>query len=71
MSDLPPDDWERMKRDNGWSEVNLRDNRYNQVLHMVSAASGAESFYTCAGHKTRSEDLGVARHLDDYTSRVR
>lgn len=59
-----------MKRDNGWSEVDLRDNRYNQVIHMVSSAHGAEAFYTCAGHKTRSEDIGLARHLDKITAQV-
>lgn len=69
-ADLPSEDWERMKRENGWSEVDLRDNRYNQVIHMVSAACGAEAFYTCAGHKTRSEDIGLARHLDKITAQV-
>jgi len=59
-----------MKSDNNWSEVDLRDNRYNQVIHMVSAACGAEPFYTCAGHKTRSEDLGVAKDLDKITAQV-
>jgi hypothetical protein len=31
---------------NGWNSVELRDNRYNQIIHMVSAANGAEDFYT-------------------------
>ena len=69
-SDLPAEDWERMRKDNEWNEVDLRDNRYNQIIHMVSAASGAEDFYTCHGHKTRSEDLGLARHLDSITAQV-
>ena len=60
-----------MRHENQWNEVDLRDNRYNQIIHMVSAASGAEDFYTCSGHKTRSEDLGVARDLDDITAQVR
>ena len=35
-----------MKR-NGWSSVvEVRDNRYNQIIHMVSAANGAEEFYS-------------------------
>ena len=70
VSDLPAEDWERMRKDNEWNEVDLRDNRYNQIIHMVSAASGAEDFYTCHGHKTRSEDLGLARHLDSITAQV-
>lgn len=32
--------------ENGWNSVELRDNRYNQIIHMVSAAVGAEDFYT-------------------------
>ena len=32
---------------NGWSSVvEVRDNRYNQIIHMVSAANGAEEFYS-------------------------
>lgn len=33
-------------RDNNWNSVELRDNRYNQIVHMVSAANGAEDFYS-------------------------
>lgn len=35
-----------MMRDNSWNNVELRDNRYNQIIHMVSAAKGAEEFYS-------------------------
>lgn len=38
--------WERMKNANQWNEIELRDNRYNQIIHMVSAAVGAEEFYS-------------------------
>lgn len=31
---------------NHWNTVELRDNRYNQIVHMVSAANGAEDFYS-------------------------
>jgi hypothetical protein len=31
---------------NGLNVVELRDNRYDQIIHMVSAACGAEDFYT-------------------------
>jgi hypothetical protein len=40
------DKWERMKTSNGWNEIEMRDNRYNQIVHMVSAANGAEQFYS-------------------------
>lgn len=35
-----------MMTSNGWNNVELRDNRYNQIVHMVTAANGAEDFYT-------------------------
>lgn len=68
--DLDPNDWEKMKKDNKWNPVQLRDNRYNQIIHMVSAANGAEAFYTLDGHVTRHEGLDVARQLDEITAAV-
>lgn len=43
---IETDKWERMKASNGWNDVEMRDNRYNQIVHMVSAANGAEEFYS-------------------------
>ena len=68
--DLPREDWERMKEMNNWHEVEVRDNRYNQIVHMVSAANGAEDFYTLAGHQTRHEGIEDARKIDDITANV-
>lgn len=56
--------WERMMVTNGWNSVELRDNRYNQIIHMVSAANGAEDFYTTEDHACRSEGMELARELD-------
>ena len=39
-------EWESLMKNNGWNPVELRDTRYNQIIHMVSAAKGAEDFYT-------------------------
>lgn len=38
--------------------------RYDAVLHLVSAADGAEEFYTTANNKERSEGLEKARIVD-------
>lgn len=35
-----------MMAGNKWNSVEMRDNRYNQILHLVSAANGAEEFYS-------------------------
>lgn len=58
------DQWEQILARNGYDEVELRDNRYQQVVHMVSAAKGAEQFYTIENHATRSEGLEAARFRD-------
>lgn len=38
--------------------------RYDAVLHLVSAADGAEQFYTTATNSTRTEGIELARQLD-------
>lgn len=43
---ISKDKWEKMMKENNWNNVELRDNRYNQIVHMVSAANGAEEFYS-------------------------
>lgn len=67
---MKPEQWERMKRENDWNEVELRDSRYLQVIHMVSAAKGAEDFYRIDNHVTRHEGIDLARQLDDLTSQA-
>ena len=71
VADLKPDQWERMKKHNKWNDVEMRDNRYNQVIHMVSAAKGAEDFYRTDTHVTRYENIELARTLDDFAAQVR
>lgn len=58
------DKWERMMSANNWNSVELRDNRYNQIVHLVSAANGAEDFYSTEDHACRSETVVSARELD-------
>ena len=59
------DDWLRMLKELEFDEVKMRDHRYDCVVHLVTAAKGAESFYTLANNAARSEGLELARHLDD------
>ncbi|XP_034182171.2 TRPL translocation defect 14 isoform X2 [Osmia lignaria lignaria] len=61
---ISKDKWELMMASNGWNNVELRDNRYNQIIHMVSAANGAEDFYSTEEHVCRSEGVELARELD-------
>ncbi|XP_014674201.1 PREDICTED: uncharacterized protein LOC106814397 [Priapulus caudatus] len=61
---LRPDQWQAIMARNGWNPIMLRDQRYNQIIHMVSAAEGAEEFYTTDQHATRYESSEQARELD-------
>jgi len=40
---------------------------YDGVIHMITAAKGAEAFYTLANNAARSESPELARLLDDLT----
>jgi len=42
----------------------LRDNRYDQIIHMVTAANGAEKYYTLDTNSVRTEGLELAREID-------
>ena len=48
----------------GTNEVELRDN-YDAVFHLVTAAKGAEEFYTTANNSARTETAQEAAILDD------
>ena len=46
------------------SEIELRDN-YDAVFHLVTAAKGAEEFYTLENNKARMESAKEAAAIDD------
>ena len=48
----------------GCNEVELRDS-YDAVFHLVTAAKGAEQFYTTANNTARTETVEQAAALDD------
>ncbi len=48
----------------GISEVELRDN-YDAVFHLVTAAKGAQEFYTTANNSARTETVEQAIEIDD------
>ena len=65
---MTKDMWEDITRAVGTSTAELRG-RYDAVLHLVSAADGAEQFYTTSNNASRNEPadekgLQVARMLD-------
>ena len=60
---MKPEMWEEITAAAGTSSEQLRA-RYDAVLHLVSAADGAERFYTTANNAERTEGLELARELD-------
>ena len=65
---MTKDMWEDITRAVGTSTAELRE-RYDAVLHLVSAADGAEQFYTTSNNASRNEPadekgLQIARILD-------
>jgi len=58
------EEWEEILGRIGGDEVDIRDNRYHQVVHMVTSAKGAEEFYSIVDHATRKEGLDEARFRD-------
>ena len=61
MSDL---EFSQVLEDVGMSEVELRDG-YDAVFHLVTAAKGAEQFYTTANNAARTETVEQAAALDN------
>jgi CYTH domain-containing protein len=61
---LPPEAWAALLDEQGWTVVGLRDKRYEAVIHLVTAADGAEAFYTTENNAVRSETPEQARLLD-------
>ena len=48
-------------------ESHMREGRYNAVFHLVSAAEGAEEFYTLENNQARTETAQEARDMDHKT----
>jgi CYTH domain-containing protein len=61
---LPAEAWTALLNERDWSVVGLRDRRYEAVIHLVTAADGAEAFYTTENNAVRTETPAKARELD-------
>lgn len=61
---MAEDEFCKVLSDLNINEVELRDG-YDAVFHLVTAAKGAEEFYTTANNAARTETPEMARELDD------
>ena len=64
------DTWEKVLRSNGMDSVAAREGRYDAVFHLVTAADGAESFYSLSNNNARHESVEEARSMDQKTQRA-
>jgi len=69
------DDWTEVLKRGGkpgvpMSVVDLRDSRYDAILHLITAADGAEAFYGTATNAVRTESPELAREVDGKTKAV-
>ena len=64
---VPSDEFKRIMEERRTDVVQLRDHRYNAIFHLVTAADGAEDFYTLENNKVRTETTEQARHVDRMT----
>jgi predicted ATPase len=64
-----PEMWNLLRDHNKWSIVEMRDKRYDKVLHLMSAALGAEKFYTTENNQARRETVQEAQDLDKKIQR--
>lgn len=62
---LPRQAWLDLLTSEGLDEVELRERRYDAVIHLVTAAHGVEGSYGTQGNATRYEDAVGARDVDD------
>lgn len=62
--------WQMVLDETGWNEMTLRERRYDGVIHLVTAAEGAEGYYTTANNEARSEDKEIALWIDHNLRRA-
>lgn len=58
--------WENLKGELNLTESDIYQ-RYDVVLHLVSASCGAEDFYTTSNNEARSENLETAKEVEKKT----
>lgn len=49
--------WQAILDETGWSNVQLRDRRYEAIIHLMTAAEGAEEFFTCTNESNKEAEL--------------
>lgn len=64
------DEFQQVMDEHSTDVVQLRDNRYDAVFHLVTCADGAEKHYTLENNKARTETPGEAITADKKTQKA-
>lgn len=62
---MPQEIWQALLDETKMNPVELRDKRYDSIIHMCTAAKGAEKFYTLSNNASRTESAALATAIDD------
>lgn len=54
-----PENWQEILAENDWSVVNLRDRRYDAVIHLVTSADGAPDYFKTKLRDGLSEEVNL------------
>jgi predicted ATPase len=67
---IAPEVWQLLLLEAGFEEPHLREHRYDAVIHLVSAAVGAEAWYGAHSNAVRYETVEEARLVDERLRRA-
>jgi predicted ATPase len=67
---IEPGSWRRLLEETDLEEADLREHRYHAVIHLVTAALGAEGCYGADSNAVRYETLEEARGVDERLRRA-
>jgi len=70
MAYMPEKEFLQLLNKHNHDNVSIRDGRYDAVFHLITAAYGAEKFYTTENNAVRTEGIEEAREKDDNTKKV-
>ncbi len=61
---MAPEEWNKVLIELKLDTVQLRDERYDSIFHLVTAANGAPQYYGDSTNSTRYEDITGACEVD-------
>jgi predicted ATPase len=64
------EEFQKVMQERDTDVVQLRDNRYDAIFHLVTAADGAEHAYTLDNNKVRTENVEEAIEVDRRTQKA-